>query len=328
VTVLDEQAAVLALTKATTGPWHHTTRIIKAGGARRLIEGDVDGFTGPDAEDNRAHARDLLTRRKPDDLQWARELIGNRLADDVALVVVGDAAYPGNLWSRFDAQPFLWTRGRRLMQDYRSVAIAGEHDVDHAAAAARTLAQAGMTVVAGLATELDAAVHHAALDAGGRTLAVLAGGIARPAALEPYADLARQIADEGHGAVISPFWPDTIPSDHTAALAHIVLSGIADSVYIVDGASDSACRHLAHVAVGHGGYVLVPDRLHHEQPWVAHVGRGGGTGVVRDLRHLTTRALELADAVPRIGPCGVRAETTPPAVTGRRSTPSPTPRKA
>lgn len=311
MSVLDEQAAVLALTKVTTGPWYRTARLIDhryRGGATGLLARD---FAGLDADDQAAAAA-LVTRVQPRDMHWAKELILAMAAADVDLAVVGDpATYPGTLDFRFDAPPFLWIRGRRRCRDYRSVAIAGETDIEGAVAAARALAEAGLTVVAGLACELDAAVHETVLAAGGRTLAVLAGGIASAPAIGPYAELADRIADHGHGAVISPFWPDTAPSDRTTELAHIVTSGIAECLYLSDGTADGAIPRLATISINHAGYVWVPRHLHGEQErWVATVGFRGGVGIVDNPGDLAQKASELIDLIPRVGIAPASASTT------------------
>jgi len=296
MTAIDEQAAVLALTKATHDkPWFHTARVIAAvGSALGVLDG---AFTGRD-EDDQAHATAIAARVQPEDLDWARDLIAAMRAEGVLLVTVLDKEYPGNLYSSYDRQPFLWVRGGIVPGDYRAVAVVGEHDVDHAATVARALAGAGLTVVSPLRTDLDAAVHEAALAAGGRALGVLAGGLAAPSGFGAYASVAKQIA--GRGAVVSPFWPDMDPTDRTVEFARIVTCGLADCLYVVDGhAGGSSDGHAAR-ALATGKSVLVPQRLQQEQPWVVRVGRRGGMTVVQDIDDLARQAVNLVDMTPRL----------------------------
>ncbi|MFF3672129.1 hypothetical protein [Microtetraspora malaysiensis] len=160
MTRIDEQAAVLALTKATrTQPWHHTARVIAAAGsALKLMDGDVIGLD----ETDQAHAADLRSRVSVEDLDQARDLITSMRANDVHLITVLDDTYPGNILWANNYPPFVWVRGRMIPEDYRAVAIVGKHDGKRAAAAARALAEAGLTVIAPLRTDLDAAIHEAA----------------------------------------------------------------------------------------------------------------------------------------------------------------------
>ncbi|GGL02895.1 hypothetical protein Sme01_19430 [Sphaerisporangium melleum] len=287
----EERAAVLALTRATSDrPWHHTSRVVTGRrSAKALMDGD---FTGLD-EDDRAHAIHVVTRLRPGDLTWAGHLIAAMRAEGVHLVTVLDESYPGNLYDAYNRQPVLWIRGRLSAQDLRAVAVVGERDAGHAVQAARALARAGSTVVAGLRSDLDAAVHEAALACGGRTIAVLAGGIASPAGLGQYATVAKEIATGG--AVVSPFWPDTMPSDETSALSRVVISGLAGSLYVVDGRDNGLSQRQAEVALDHGTHVFVPHSLHQTQQWVATVGFRGGITVVQDIDDLTRQTVNLID---------------------------------
>lgn len=95
--------------------------------------------------------------------------------------------------------PGLWIAGDPgvLHRGVRVAIIGSRHPRPDSMQRARRLAvevaQAGMTVVSGLAIGVDGAAHRAALDAGGATIAVLAGGLARVHPV-PNRDLARRIA--------------------------------------------------------------------------------------------------------------------------------------
>ncbi|WP_193318591.1 DNA-processing protein DprA [Nonomuraea phyllanthi] len=291
MTALDEQAAVLALTKAThTQPWHHTAHVIAAtGSALKLTNGDVAGLD----ETDQAHLADLRSRLNIEDLNQARDLITAMRAAGVHLITVLDDAYPGNMLWANNYPPFVWVRGRMVPEDYRAVAIVGEHDSEHAVTAARALADAGLTVIAPLRTDLDAAVHQAALEAGGRTLAVLAGGIAAPGTLGPYANVAQQIGQRG--ALVSPLWPDTTPTHHPTAQERVVTCGLAATVYVTDGGDGGPGQHCADMTLKTGKHVFVPQQLQQEHPWVARAGFRGGITVVQDTDELSKHAVNLVD---------------------------------
>ncbi|MEV3982720.1 DNA-processing protein DprA [Nonomuraea sp. NPDC049758] len=289
MTTIDEQAAVLALTKATHDqPWHHTARAIAAiGSARKLLAGELDGLQ----DNDRAHAIAIRGMVRHDDLNQARELLASMSSRSVRLVTVLDDTYPGNMFWTNNYQPFLWVRGHIARGDHRTVAVVGEHDREHAATTARILSAAGLTIVAALHTELGMTVQENAALAGGRTLGVLDRGIDQQPG--QYATVARQ-TDE-HAALISQFWPGTAPTDRTAALTPIVTCGLAAIVYVVDGRDDGFSRRHVTNALKTGKPVFVSQQLHEEQPWVAQAASRGGITAVQDIDDFCQQAVNLVD---------------------------------
>jgi len=100
----------------------------------------------------------------------------------VEMLVEGGAGYPPLLGRISDPPGLLFARGTIEPCDSLAIAIVGSR---HATAYGRRiawqlaggLARAGYTIVSGLARGIDAAAHRGALDAGGRTLAVLGSGV-------------------------------------------------------------------------------------------------------------------------------------------------------
>lgn len=116
-------------------------------------------------------------------------------------IALGDAGYPDGLRVLSDAPRFVYVAGAPIAPPQRCVAIVGSraasaYGLACAAQLARDLAALGFTIVSGFARGIDAAAHRGALDAGGRTLAVLPSGLDR---LTPpqHAALAREIVREG-----------------------------------------------------------------------------------------------------------------------------------
>ncbi|WP_327089214.1 DNA-processing protein DprA [Nonomuraea sp. NBC_01738] len=291
VTTIDEQTAVLALTQATHSvPWHYTARAIaSAGSACKILDEDLIGLD----EGDRVHAVDIASRVEPEDLRRTRNLIITMQAHGIDLVTILDDTYPGNMLWANNYQPFLWIRGQLNTEDYRAVAVVGERDSTLAAAAAQALAHAGLTVVAPLDTDLDAAVHEAALAVGGHTLGVLSGGIAEPSTLGQYANVAQQIVERG--ALVSQFWPDTARADQTTALARIVTCGLAATIYIADGCDGGSSHRYVESVLKTGKHVFVPQWLQQEQPWVTRAGFRGGITAVQDIDDLSKQAVNLID---------------------------------
>ena len=119
----------------------------------------------------------------------------------VRLIALGTTEYPPSLADIPDPPHLLYLRGTLTAADANTVALVGSrHCTDYGRRAATRLAsglaRAGVTVVSGLARGIDGVAHRAALQAGGRTLAVLAGGLSRIYPPE-HAELANAVAASG-----------------------------------------------------------------------------------------------------------------------------------
>src|SRR5688500_14648378 len=113
--------------------------------------------------------------------------------------------YPAALGNIPDPPLILYARGSLTAADAQAVGVVGtRHPTDYgrrmATRLAEGLARAGYTVVSGLARGIDGLAHHGALNAGGRTLAVLAGGLSR---IYPPEHKALAAAVEKNGALLT-----------------------------------------------------------------------------------------------------------------------------
>ena len=149
--------------------------------------------------------------------------------DGIHVRTVLDADYPSNLVAVPDAPPLLYIAGEVAPGDVRAVAIVGSRQPSPRALArarrsATALADAGITVVSGLPAGIDTAAHTATLDAGGRTIAVIATGL-QHAYPSDNADLQARIAQ--NGAVVSQFPPDTRPARRNFPIRNAVTAGLA-----------------------------------------------------------------------------------------------------
>jgi DNA processing protein len=100
----------------------------------------------------------------------------------IRLLVKDTPEYPASIASIPDPPLLLYVRGELTPADACAVALVGSRQcTDYgrrvAARLATGLARAGATVISGLARGIDGVAHRAALEAGGRTIAVLAGGL-------------------------------------------------------------------------------------------------------------------------------------------------------
>lgn len=154
----------------------------------------------------------------------------------VRVVRVGEAEYPVPLMQIPDAPPLLYFRGELTSADANAIGIVGSRSCTPygkriAATIAGGLARAGWTVVSGLARGIDGAAHRGALDAGGRTVAVLAGGLSRIYPPE-HADLADEVARNGCLVTETPMTVDPQPGMFPAR--NRIISGLSRAIIVVE----------------------------------------------------------------------------------------------
>ena len=167
------------------------------------------------------------------------------------LVSYADADFPPLLGQIYDPPAFLWMRGTLTPADDLAVAIVGtrratEYGRRVAYEFAAGLAERGVTVVSGLAYGIDAAAHRGALEAGGRTLAVLGSGVDR---IYPsrHARLAAQIAEQG--AILSEYPLGTAPDATNFPRRNRIVSGLARGTLVAEAFATGGALITARLAV-------------------------------------------------------------------------------
>jgi DNA processing protein len=226
-------------------------------------------------------------RRAEEERSRCREL-------GISLVGRDEPEYPRYLRETFDPPPVLYVRGRMVADEgARSVAVVGSRAATVqgralARAMGRDLAAAGATIVSGLARGIDTAAHRGALDAGGRTVAVLGSGLDRLYPPENAA-LAATIADRG--ALVSEFPLGAVPYPANFPRRNRVIAGCSRAVVVVEAAEKSGALVTARAALEEGREVMaVPG--HPSQPACA-----GCNQLIRDGAALVRGALDVAEEV-------------------------------
>lgn len=162
-------------------------------------------------------------------------------------VPLADPEYPATLRDIPDPPPLLYIRGAIAPGDALAIAIVGSrrctpYGVRVAERLAGSLARVGLTVVSGLARGIDAAAHRGALMAGGRTIAVLANGLAEVYPPE-HAGLADEVA--GAGALVCEFSMRQEPLPGLFPQRNRVISGLSLGVVVVEASPRSGSLSTA-----------------------------------------------------------------------------------
>lgn len=182
-----------------------------------------------------------------------------------ARVITRDAEdYPSLLSEIHDPPVVLYVRGSLEVLDRPCLAIVGSrrcttYGINAAQSLARDLAAHGVTIISGLARGIDAAAHRGALEAGGRTVAVVGTGLETIYPRE-HAGLQDEILRTG--AVISEFPLGTPPLPQNFPYRNRILSGLALGVLIVEAAEHSGSLITARLASEQGREVFaVPGNI-------------------------------------------------------------------
>ena len=211
----------------------------------------------------------------------------------------------------YDPPALLWLRGRLDPADAHAVAVVGtrnatDYGLRVAEAFARGLAEAGVTVVSGLAYGIDAAAHTAALDAGGRTVAVLGSGVDRiyPAR---NAGLVRRILDTDAGAVLSEMPMGAAPDAGNFPRRNRIVSGMTLGTVVAEARPAGGSLLTAALALEQNREVFAaPAPVFSEMDGTNRLIQGGAAALVTSaqdvLDALAPRLPARADAPPAAAP--------------------------
>lgn len=236
---------------------------------RMLIEafGDVERAWHAPAE---ALARVGLDRRSLENLLETRARVDldrevRRVAAVGAHILTWeDEGYPKLLAEIPDPPPVLYVRGELKPEDGWAMAVVGTRRAstygrEVTRRLVTVLAQSGVTIVSGLARGIDAVAHQAALEAGGRTIAVLGCGIDLVYPPE-HRELARRIAAQG--VLVTEYPPGTPPEPGNFPPRNRIISGLSLGILITEAGRDSGALITADYAAEQGRDVFaVPGSI-------------------------------------------------------------------
>ena len=185
-------------------------------------------------------------------------------AGSIQVLTWDDEAYPRRLKEIDQPPPVLYLRGNLLPEDEWAVAIVGTRRVTAygrqvAEELASVLARNGVTVISGLARGVDSIAHQAALNAGGRTIAVMGTGVE-----QIYPPENRRLAEQmlQQGALVSDYPLGTPPDGINFPPRNRIISGLALAVVVVEAGLTSGALITASFAAEQGREVFaVPGNI-------------------------------------------------------------------
>lgn len=193
------------------------------------------------------------------------ELVWQQIqARGIKVVISEEVEYPVRLKEIELPPPVLYVQGDLQAEDEWAVAIVGTRRLTAYGRQVTTeiasmLARSGVSVVSGLARGIDGVAHKAALEAGGRTLAVMGSGVDRI-----YPPEHRKLAGEisRSGALISDYAPGTPPDGLNFPPRNRIIAGLSLAVVVVEAGESSGALITAKFAADQGREVFaVPGSI-------------------------------------------------------------------
>jgi len=208
---------------------------------------------------------------------------------NIQVCTIEDPDYPSRLREVDNQPPVIYTRGTLLPEDSWSVAIVGTRRMTSygkqvAVEIASALSTNGITIVSGMARGIDGVAHKAALDSGGRTIAVLGSGVD-----QIYPPEHRKLADAilQNGAVISDYAPGTPPDGINFPPRNRIISGLSLAVVIVEASKQSGALITAAFAAEQGREVFaVPGNIYAPQSKGCNILLQQGARVLLNVQDL------------------------------------------
>jgi len=186
------------------------------------------------------------------------ELLERLFADDIRICCVEDDDYPELLRSIYDPPYIFYYRGSLEILSSFCIGVVGSRAASpygriQARRFGNELARQGMVIVSGMARGIDTEAHHGALDADGKTVAVLGSGL-KVIYPPENRNLYHRICESG--LVISEFSPLTHPEPGNFPIRNRTISGLSRGVLVVEAKQKSGALITADFALEQGREVL------------------------------------------------------------------------
>jgi DNA processing protein len=277
-------------------------RFGSAGAVYSATRGDLEQLRLPPEAVDTIIARDLQSAAEAE-IDAVKQLGGD-------ILLLDDGVYPSSLREIYDPPIVLYVKGAwSECLDQPCIGVVGSrrcstYGQNSALMLARDLAQRGVTIVSGFARGIDAAAHRGALEAGGRTVAVLGTGLDQIYPRD-HAKLAAEILAHG-GALVTQFPLKTPPVSENFPYRNRIISGLSLGIVVVEAAENSGSLITARLAIEQNREVFaVPGNITSRNSFgTNYLIKGAGAKLVQQWQDIAT------ELPPQIG-----AKLLPPPLT-------------
>jgi len=200
--------------------WRTPLSDLVAAGVPRKVAGETERFRN---------------ENEPDEVMGGLDALG------ITALHLRHPDYPSQLTETPAAPSVIYMKGEMLTADEPAIAVVGSRDatpygLEMTRRISYDLARAGVTVVSGLARGIDTAAHRAALEAGGRTVAVLGSGLDR---VYPQRNIPMAEKIVVNGALFTEYPPGVSALPQHFPRRNRVISGLCHGVLVVEAAFKS-----------------------------------------------------------------------------------------
>ncbi|MEU7634055.1 DNA-processing protein DprA [Nocardia sp. NPDC049220] len=265
-----DRAALVALMrlKPKSGDWSKLTeQVIECGSAFELWSADhPESLFGSDPD-----AALMATARRDVD-EW------KHMPFDFH--TFRDSSYPDQLRSVRQMPPVVFTHGK-LIHNEVGISVVGsrkasQSGLEFARDVAYALVEHDVSVIAGLAAGIDTAAHCAALEAGGRTVAVLGNGLDY---VYPRSNQELQAEVASRGMLLTHFLPEYAPTRWSFLARNVTMSAYGAATVVVEAGEHSGTRTQAREAVAHGRPVILNSTVMQTTDWARRLTEEPGVYV-------------------------------------------------
>ena len=243
--------------------------LVAFGSAQRALDATLEELTQVEGLSPKVGQR-LIRGKSRVSVDQELELIEAR---NCHLVAINDSAYPMLLKEIADPPPLLYVRGELGQPDAPSITVVGTRSPTNygktiSRQLSQQLAENGVTVISGFARGIDTCAHQGALQANGRTIAVLGNGLS-----QIYPDENKDLADEivKSGALISEFSMSVPPFPKNFPRRNRLVSGMSSGTVVVEASVRSGSLITARHAAEQGREVFaVPGQIFSNQSRGSH----------------------------------------------------------
>lgn len=289
--ILKEQDAYIALNSLTgIGVNNFYNLLAKFGGAAQVFKTGGSGLRevngiGPKTAEQ-------INSCKPQKTADAERKKAQKMK--ARIITALDEDYPENLKKLHTSPPLLYVAGDIKKEDSTSIALVGARRPTHYGRISTEnlsamLAVAGFTIVSGGARGVDSFAHRSAMEAGGRTIAVLGSSLDRcypPENFKLFASVRE------HGALVSQFCFGTGPEKRNFPIRNRIISGLSLGTLVTEAGHKSGALITAYAALDEGREVFaIPGRI--DSPMSV-----GTNGLIQRGAKLVTKPEEIIEEFP------------------------------